>query len=86
MEEIDGRERFAQMTPEQLAAEIQVRHKLSSLHIFAESGAWRVFGAREQPGNFQASVEEGRGIDIASAIKNLEERLIAGPLNRAPWN
>lgn len=73
------------MTPEQLAAEIQLRHRLSSLHIFTQDGAWRVFGAREQPGSFQASVEEGRGIDIASAIKNLEERLIAGPINRRPW-
>lgn len=68
-------------TPEQLAADVQARHGLRSLHIFAQGPNWRVFGSRGTAA-FQASVEEGRGADIAGALRNLDERLIAGPINR----
>lgn len=68
------------MTPEELAFAIKLRHGLSSLHIFDEAGAWRVFGFRA-PGPFRASVEHGRGADICAALVNLDARLIEGPIH-----
>lgn len=66
---------------EQHAAAIQARHELRSLHIFTQGPHWRVFGSRGTKA-FMASVEEGRGTDIKSALDNLDARLIDGPLNR----
>jgi len=73
--------------PEQYAADIQRRHNIRSLHIFARDKTWRVFASRGDE-KFQASVEEGRGADIAGALRNLDDRLTAGPINRGdlpPW-
>jgi hypothetical protein len=66
---------------EPLAADIQARHNIRSLHIFAQGPNWRVFASRGTVA-FQASVEEGRGPDIETALRNLDERLTAGPINR----
>lgn len=66
---------------EVFAAEIQERHKIRSLHIFAQGLDWRVFAARGYMA-FQASVEEGRGESIYAALDNLDKRLKAGPINR----
>ena len=75
------------MTIEQLSDEIRQRHNIRSLHIFAREEGWRVFAARGDA-KFQASVEEGRGDTIHAALTNLNERLVAGPINRGelpPW-
>lgn len=69
------------MKIEDHAADIQRRHNIRSLHIFAQGPNWRVFGSRGDAA-FQASVEEGRGANIAAALRNLDDRLTAGPINR----
>lgn len=66
---------------EKLAGMIQSHHSLRSLHIFTQGSNWRVFGSRGTQA-FMASVEEGRGPDIRSALNNLDARLVAGPINR----
>ena len=70
------------------AERLREYHGLSSLHLFVDDGspAWRVFGNRRDPQGVQASVEEGRGETISGALRSLNERLIAGVFNRAPWN
>ena len=69
------------MTPEDHAMDIQRRHDISQLRIFAEGGVWRVFAARGLK-KFMASVEEGRGIDIKAALCNLDDRIKAGPWDK----
>lgn len=69
------------MTIEQHAKDIQRRHNIRSLHIFAQGPNWRVFASRGTEA-FQSSVEEGRGADISAALRNLDDRLTAGPINR----
>ena len=68
-------------SPEKFAAEIKVRHGLSSLHLFTERGRWRVFGFRLDAKGYQASSESGTGPDILSALSNLNDRLIEGPIH-----
>lgn len=68
--------------PEPVWDDIKSRHKLTSLHIFSEPPIWRVFGFRNDPKGYQASVEQGGGATIVAALQNLDARLIEGPIHK----
>lgn len=70
------------MTPEKYAEHVRETHRLSSFHIFDQEGKWRVFGFRRDAKGFQASVEDGEGVDILSALHDLDRRLIEGPIHK----
>lgn len=73
------------MTDEQHAQEIRDRFGLSSLHLFQSDipgMAWRVYASRKHPKGFEESVVSGGGRTIREAIDSMEERLIAGPINK----
>lgn len=67
---------------EPLCREIRERHKLTTFHIFDDANGWRVFGFRQHPKGFQASVEHGEGPKIAKALLDLDRRLIEGPIHK----
>lgn len=72
-------------TLEQFAAFVRQRHGLSSLHIFTSDMPgveWRIFAARINPKGIEASVESGGGATLMDAIKSIDERLTAGPINK----
>jgi len=75
------------MAIETLAADVKKRHGLSNLHIFTLGEGWTVFGFRTHPQGFQASVEDGEGSTIESAIRHLDAKLTAGPIKgrNLPW-
>lgn len=72
---------------EALVDDVSARHELHSVHFFKDAGepVWRVFGLRGEQ-SFRQSVEEGRGPSIAAALRNLDARLIAGPIDRPPFD
>lgn len=75
----DRNDKLAKDGPEAIAASIISNYTLRSLHIFARAEGWRVFGSRGTEA-FQQSVEEGGGENIIAALRNLEDRLTAGPI------
>jgi len=73
------------MTIEQLAADIRERHGLSSLnlwHLPLDEMPWHARAFRADPKGFQASCETGGGKTVMSALKSLDERLTAGPIDK----
>lgn len=65
------------------AEQVRQKHNLSSLHIFDRDGGWTVFGFRKEAKGFQASVESGHGQSISDAIKDLDARLVEGPIHKS---
>lgn len=74
---------YSDEAPEPICDEIRKRHGLTGFHIFADGDVWRVFGFRNDPRGYQASVEQGRGATIAACLKDLDDNLIAGPIAAA---
>lgn len=72
-------------TVENLAEALCKKHNLSSLNIWAPIGnvlGWHCRAFRNDPKGFQASVESGAGKTIRDALVSLDDRLMAGPINK----
>jgi len=70
------------VSPEDRTIDVKRRHGLTSVHIFDAPGLWRVFGFRNDPKGYQASVESGIGDTIVGALNDLDARLTEGPIHR----
>lgn len=61
---------------------LKVKFRLSSVHIFDDSGwgKWRVFAFRKNAKGFNASCAEGWGDNIKECLVDLADSLKIGPI------
>ena len=72
-------------TLENMAEAIRKRHGLSAINLWhrpIDGLEWHARGFRKEPKGFEASVETGGGRTIREALISLDERLVAGPINK----